>query len=135
MEPEESTQLIRNHVTDGIALAKKYKIPQPVIDIIMQHHGNSVIRYFYEKASKEKKELSKDTYRYPGPRPQTKEAALVMLADIVESTTKAKNIENEAEVAKIIDDTIHYLLKEGQFDEAPISMKTANRKNSVLFQF
>ncbi|HNV92766.1 MAG TPA: HDIG domain-containing protein [Candidatus Cloacimonas sp.] len=123
MEPEESTQLIRNHVTDGIALAKKYKIPQPVIDIIMQHHGNSVIRYFYEKASKEKKELSKDTYRYPGPRPQTKEAALVMLADIVESTTKAKNIENEAEVAKIIDDTIHYLLKEGQFDEAPISMK------------
>jgi hypothetical protein len=67
--------------------------------------------------------LSKDTYRYPGPRPQTKEAALVMLADIVESTTKAKNIENEAEVAKIIDDTIHYLLKEGQFDEAPISMK------------
>ena len=123
MEPEESAQLIRNHVTDGIALAKKYKIPQPVIDIIMQHHGNSVIRYFYEKASKEKKELAKDTYRYPGPRPQTKEAALVMLADIVESTTKAKDIENEAEVAKIIDDTIQYLLKEGQFDEAPISMK------------
>jgi len=123
MEPEESAQLIRNHVTEGITLAKKYKIPQPVIDIIMQHHGDMIIRYFYEKANKEGKELDTNAYRYPGPRPQTKEAALVMLADIVESTTKAKEIESETDIAKIIDDTITYLLKEKQFDEAPISMK------------
>jgi putative nucleotidyltransferase with HDIG domain len=111
MEPEESTQLIRNHVTEGITLAKKYKIPQPVIDIIMEHHGDSIIRYFYEKAHQEGKELDKDAYRYPGPRPRTKEAAIVMLADIVESTTKAKEIENEEDIAKIIDTTIHYLLQ------------------------
>ncbi|OQC05464.1 MAG: hypothetical protein BWX76_00732 [Candidatus Cloacimonetes bacterium ADurb.Bin089] len=123
MEPEESAQLIRNHVTEGIALAKKYKIPQPVIDIIMEHHGDSIIRYFYEKAHKEGKELDKDVYRYPGPRPQTKEAAIVMLADIVESTTKAKEIENEEDIAKIIDATIHYLLQEKQFDDAPLSMQ------------
>ena len=123
IEPNESAQLIRNHVTEGIALAKKYKIPQPVIDIIMQHHGDMIIRYFYEKANKEGKELDANAYRYPGPRPQTKEAALVMLADIVESTTKAKEIESETDIAKIIDDTITYLLKEKQFDEAPISMK------------
>ncbi len=123
MEPEESAQLIRNHVTEGITLAKKYKIPQPVIDIIMQHHGDMIIRYFYEKANKEGKELDTNAYRYPGPRPQTKEAALVMLADIVESTTKAKEIENETDIAKIIDDTINYLLKEKQFEEAPISLK------------
>jgi len=123
MEPEESAQLIRNHVTEGIALAKKYKIPQPVIDIIMEHHGDSIIRYFYEKAHKEGKELDKDVYRYPGPRPQTKEAAIVMLADIVESTTKAKEIENEEDIAQIIDATIHYLLQEKQFDDAPLSMQ------------
>lgn len=123
IEPNESAQLIRNHVTEGITLAKKYKIPQPVIDIIMQHHGDMIIRYFYEKANKEGKELDANAYRYPGPRPQTKEAALVMLADIVESTTKAKEIESETDIAKIIDDTITYLLKEKQFDEAPISMK------------
>ena len=123
MEPEESAQLIRNHVTEGITLAKKYKIPQPVIDIIMQHHGDMIIRYFYEKANKEGKELDTNAYRYPGPRPQTKEAALVMLADIVESTTKAKEIENETDIAKIIDDTINYLLKEKQFEEAPLSLK------------
>ena len=123
IEPNESAQLIRNHVTEGITLAKKYKIPQPVIDIIMQHHGDMIIRYFYEKANKEGKELDTNAYRYPGPRPQTKEAALVMLADIVESTTKAKEIESETDIAKIIDDTITYLLKEKQFDEAPISMK------------
>ncbi len=123
IEPNESAQLIRNHVTEGITLAKKYKIPQPVIDIIMQHHGDMIIRYFYEKANKEGKELDANAYRYPGPRPQTKEAALVMLADIVESTTKAKEIESETDIAKIIDETITYLLKEKQFDEAPISMK------------
>lgn len=123
IEPNESAQLIRNHVTEGITLAKKYKIPQPVIDIIMQHHGDMIIRYFYEKANKEGKELDTNAYRYPGPRPQTKEAALVMLADIVESTTKAKEIESETDIAKIIDETITYLLKEKQFDEAPISMK------------
>jgi hypothetical protein len=123
MEPEESAQLIRNHVTEGITLAKKYKIPQPVIDIIMEHHGDSIIRYFYEKAHQEGKELDKDAYRYPGPRPRTKEAAIVMLADIVESTTKAKEIENEEDIAKIIDTTIHYLLQEKQFDDAPLSMQ------------
>ena len=123
IEPNESAQLIRNHVTEGITLAKKYKIPQPVIDIIMQHHGDMIIRYFYEKANKEGKELDTNAYRYPGPRPQTKEAALVMLADIVESTTKAKEIENETDIAKIIDDTINYLLKEKQFEEAPLSLK------------
>ncbi|MEN6444545.1 MAG: HDIG domain-containing metalloprotein, partial [Candidatus Cloacimonas sp.] len=123
MEPDESAQLIRNHVSEGIALAKKNKIPQPVIDIIMQHHGNTIIRYFYDKAGKEGKELSEDVYRYPGPHPQTKEAAIVMLADIVESTTKSKTIENEKDIANIVDTTIHYLLKEGQFNEAPVTMK------------
>jgi putative nucleotidyltransferase with HDIG domain len=123
IEPQESSRLIRNHVSEGIALAKKYRIPQPVIDIIKQHHGNSYIRYFYDKAQKENPDFDKSAFQYPGPRPRSKEAALVMIADIVESTTKAKNIENEEDIIKIIDDTINRLFKEGQFDEAPLTLK------------
>jgi len=123
LAPEESAKLIRNHVAEGIALARKYRIPQPVIDIIMQHHGDSLIRYFYEKASRENVEPDKQTFQYPGPRPQSKEAVLVMLADIVESTTKAKTIENEDDIARIIDNAINRLIKEGQLDEAPITLK------------
>ncbi|MDD4147401.1 MAG: HDIG domain-containing protein [Candidatus Cloacimonetes bacterium] len=133
MSPDRSASLIKNHVSEGITLAKKYKIPQPVIDVIMQHHGNSIIRYFYDRA--EKMNITTDTqnYQYPGPRPQSKEAALVMIADIVESTTKAKTITNEQDIEKIIDDTISRLIREGQFDEAPITMKDLSTiKQSML---
>ncbi len=130
---EESAGLIRNHVSEGILLAKKYRIPQPVIDIIMQHHGNSLIRYFYEKAKRDNPEFNKLNFEYAGPRPQSKEAVLVMLADIVESTTKSKNIESEADISKIIDDTIARLIREGQLDEAPITLKDLHiAKESML---
>jgi len=123
LSPDKSASLIKNHVSEGISLAKKYKIPQPVIDIIMQHHGNSVIRYFYDRAEKMQMPTEAEAYQYPGPRPQSKEAALVMIADMVESTTKAKTISSEQDIAKIIDDTISRLIREEQFNEAPITMK------------
>ncbi|MDD4687023.1 MAG: HDIG domain-containing protein [Candidatus Cloacimonetes bacterium] len=127
MSPDKSASLIKNHVLEGITLAKKYKIPQPVIDIIVQHHGDSLIRYFYDRAEKMSLATDTENYRYPGPRPQSKEAALVMIADIVESTTKAKTILNEKDIEKIIDDTISRLIREGQFDEAPITMKDLSK--------
>jgi len=123
LEPAESADMIRNHVSEGIVLAKKYRIPQPVIDIIMQHHGNSIIRYFYEKAAKAAGGADKQAYQYPGPKPQSKEAALVMIADIVESTAKSKEIASEADITKIIDDTINHLISEKQLDETPITLK------------
>ena len=133
MSPDKSASLIKNHVLEGIALAKKYKIPRPVIDVIMQHHGNSVIRYFYDRAEKMNLSTEAKDYQYPGPRPQSKEAVLVMIADIVESTTKAKTITSEKDIEKIIDDTISRLIREGQFDEAPITMKDlSNIKQSML---
>ncbi len=133
MAPDESARLIRNHVSEGIALARKYRIPQPVIDIIMQHHGNSTIRYFYDKAQKENQHPDQHKYMYPGPLPQSKEAVLVMLADIVESTTNAKQVKSVEEISKIIDDTIARILKEGQLSEAPITFKDLQAaKQSML---
>jgi len=121
--PDKSAALIKNHVLEGTSLAKKYKIPQPVIDIIVQHHGTTKIRYFWDQAEKMNLTANPDSYQYPGPKPQSKEAALVMIADIVESTTKAKTIGSEEDIVKIIDDTISRLITDGQFDEAPITMK------------
>jgi cyclic-di-AMP phosphodiesterase PgpH len=133
MPPDKSAALIKNHVSEGATLARKYKIPQPVIDIIMQHHGNSKIRYFYDQAEKMKLPANAENYQYPGPRPQSKEAALVMIADVVESTTKAKTITSEKDIEKIIDDTISRLISEQQFNEAPITMKDlAVIKDSML---
>ena len=123
ISPDKSASLIKNHVLEGVTMARKYKIPQPVIDIITQHHGTSTIRYFHDQAEKMKLPSDEGTYEYPGPRPQSKEAALVMIADIVESTTKAKTIASEKDLEKIIDDTIDRLIREGQLNEAPITMK------------
>lgn len=123
IQPDESANLIKGHVLEGIELAKHYKIPKPVIEIIMQHHGTSHIRYFLEQAKKNQSQPDMQNFTYPGPKPQSKEAVLVMLADIIESTTKAKNISSEADIVTIIDQTIQRLMKENQFDEAPITLK------------
>ncbi|HPS38326.1 MAG TPA: HDIG domain-containing protein [Candidatus Cloacimonadota bacterium] len=123
VKPEESAKLIRGHVLEGIKLAEQFKIPHPVIDIIMQHHGTSHIRYFLELAKKNDADTNPEVFSYPGPRPKSKEAALVMLADIVESTTKAKNIQSDNDLVQIIDQTILRLIREHQFDDSPITMK------------
>jgi len=133
LKPEESARMIRNHVQEGIVLANRYNIPRPVIEIIVQHHGSSSIRYFLDQAAKTGEIGDMDNYRYPGPKPMSKEAALVMLADIVESTTKSKNVSTEEEIARIIEDTIQRLIREGQFDESPISIRDLSRvKKSML---
>lgn len=131
-DPEESANLIRNHVKEGIVLATKYRIPQAVIDIIIQHHGTSSIRYFLNAAQRRDETVDPSLFQYPGPLPQSKEAVLVMLADIVESTTKAKTSENEGDIIKIIDDTIQRLIREGQLNEAPITFKELQQAKEAM---
>ncbi len=121
--PEESADIIRDHVKEGVVLAEKYHIPKAVIDIIWQHHGTSYIRYFLEAAQRQGQVSNLDAYRYLGPLPQSKEAALVMLADVVESTSKSKSAATDEEIAKLVEDTIQRLIREGQFDQAPITLK------------
>ncbi len=84
-----STKIIISHVKDGIELAKKYKLPQEIIDFIPMHHGTTLVSYFYDKAKNAAKEEIRDySYRYPGPKPQTKETGIVMLADAIEASTR-----------------------------------------------
>lgn len=123
LSAKESADIIRDHVREGVALAEKHGLPQAVIDFILQHHGTSYIRYFLDEAQRSGEEVNLEDFQYPGPLPQTKETALVMLADVVESISKSKKEANEDEIAKLVDDTILRLIREGQFDEAPITVK------------
>jgi putative nucleotidyltransferase with HDIG domain len=130
--PEESADIIRDHVKEGVVLAEKYHLPEPLVDIILQHHGTSYIRYFLDAAQRQGEVIDLSAFRYPGPLPQTKEAALVMLADIVESTIKSRSDATEEEIGRIIDETIQRLIREGQFNEAPITLGDLNKARGVM---
>jgi hypothetical protein len=119
----ESAKLIRTHVQNGVSLAKKYKLPKAVIEIIKQHHGTSMIKYFYHKAQETNLDSGQEDYYYQGPKPQSKEAAILMIADIVESTTKALDSYEETKIKKVLDNTVKRLINEGQLNEAPITLK------------
>lgn len=130
--PQESAAMIRNHVKEGVILGTKYKLPQAVIDIINQHHGTSYIRYFLDAAQKNGEVEDASAFRYPGPLPKTREATLVMIADIVESTAKSKAESSEEEIQKILDETVQRLIRDGQFDDSPITLKEIRITKEVM---
>ncbi len=123
MMANESSNLIKNHIANGIALAKRSKLPKPVIEVLQQHHGTTKIRYFYDKAMKSNLDIEPHQFHYDGPKPQTKEAAIVMIADIVESTTKSLTDFSEDAINEVLDKTVKNLILEGQLNEAPLTMK------------
>ena len=123
MMANESAKWIKDHITAGIKLATKHRLPKQVMDIIRQHHGKDQIRYFYNKAKETNLEFNEEEFYYEGPKPQTKEAAIVMIADIIESTTKSLNDLDEKIIIKVFDDTINRLINVGQLDDAPLTMK------------
>ncbi len=123
--PSFSKMLITAHPKDGVELAKDYHIPQVIHNFIMQHHGTGLVTYFYNEALKEKgaENVKEEQFRYPGPKPSSKETAILMIADAVESAVRAaKNPTNE-EIDKIIDKIIAERLNDGQLAESPLTFK------------
>ncbi|GAB4311300.1 MAG: HDIG domain-containing protein [Candidatus Sumerlaeia bacterium] len=132
LTPNMSVLIIKNHVKKGIERALDEGLPQQIIDFIPQHHGTSLIKYFYNEAMKkyETGELSiapqEDDFRYDGPKPQTIEAAILMLADSVEATATAelaKPTVTEDEITKVVHDTIVDKFNDGQFDECDMTLR------------
>lgn len=123
--PNLSTLIITAHTENGDELAKKYKIPVAVRDIIKQHHGTTVLAYFYHKALKgEKGDLVQiDNFRYGGPRPSTKEAAVVMLADSVEAAVRSLPDKTEGKIEGLIRKIIKDKLDDGQLDQCELTLK------------
>ncbi|QEK13629.1 HDIG domain-containing protein [Crassaminicella thermophila] len=120
-----SAMIITSHVDDGIEIAKKYKLPQEIIDIIEQHHGNTLVKYFYHKAinDEKNKEVDEKDFRYNGTRPQSREAAIVMLADSIEAAVRSMPEPNSEKIKKLIDKIIEDKLNDHQLDECDITLK------------
>ncbi len=123
MTPEESRARVLAHVTDGIALAKEYKLPKAVQDFIPMHQGTSLMAYFYHKACVRDGAHNVDPlfYRYPGPKPQSKETAIVMLADVSEAVTHSMHDPTQDEVEQTISKVFQNRWDDGQFTESGLS--------------
>jgi len=121
LKPQMSALVIISHAKEGIEMAKKMKLPRSLINIIEQHHGTTSIEVFYRKALKQTDEVHEDIFRYPGPKPKSKEAAIVMLADAVEASARSEKNITVTRLQKIIKETIERKFNDGQFDECPIN--------------
>lgn len=123
LNPEQSAQIILNHVEEGIELARKYNLPEEVIDFIPMHHGTTHVQYFLSVAKQLGKKIDEDKFRYPGPKPQSKETGIVMLADAVESISRNLEVTNENILSQLIDEIIRKRFFEGQLDETNLTLK------------
>jgi len=127
--PEQSVKLIVQHVNEGIKLAEDHNLPKEIIEFIPMHHGTMTMYFFYEKAKKlygeEKVDINE--YRYPGPKPNTKETAIVMLADGCESAVRAIEEPDTSKVENIIESIIRSRIADGQLDESPITFSDISK--------
>lgn len=127
LSPNLSALIIGSHVRDGVELARQHRLPGIVQDIISQHHGNSLISFFYQQAleskGKDKQQVSADQFRYEGPLPQTKEAAIIMLADAVEAGVRSLSKPVINRVEALIRKVIKEKLNDGQMDECNLTLK------------
>ncbi|NUN68645.1 MAG: HDIG domain-containing protein [Bacteroidetes bacterium] len=126
MSPRKSVRVIAAHIEDGVKLAQQHHLPQSVIDFIPMHHGTMLVGFFYEKALRQKRsrgEVNENDFRYPGPKPTTKETAIVMLADGVEASTRAISEPTVEKIAANIDSLVKLRLLEGELDESKLTMK------------
>jgi hypothetical protein len=123
LTPEESADLIVNHVKEGVQLAKDNNLPQEIIDFIPMHHGTAVMTYFYERAKKlyGADKVKIDDYRYPGPKPNTKETAIIMLADGCESAVRSITNPNSDKVENVINGIFKSRIDEGQLNDSPVT--------------
>lgn len=126
--PAMSTLVIIAHVKDGADLARQHRLPERIIDFIQQHHGTTLVEYFYHQASQQSKqdpdrgEVDESAFRYPGPKPQTKEAGVLMLADAVESASRALSEPTPARIESLVEDLVRKRLMDGQFDESGLTL-------------
>ncbi len=147
LTPNMSALILISHVKEGVELAKKYKLGDELIDIIQQHHGTSLIKFFYKKAlevneGKIKEAIDEKNFRYPGPKPKTKEAGIVMLADVVEATSRTLHEPTPSRIRGLVKNLIETVLNDGQLDECRLTLieltiireSFTNTLNSIFHQ-
>jgi len=125
LAPSMSRLVIISHVKDGVELARKYKLPKAIRDIIQQHHGTSLIYYFYRKAKDGSKngDVEEEDYRYPGPKPRTKEAAIVMIADAVEAAARSLEEPSPSRIRHLVREIVTNIFLDGQLEECDLTLR------------
>lgn len=127
LKPSMSKLVIINHVKEGLEIAKKLKLPRKIRDSIEQHHGTSLVKYFYEKAKEEydpeMQTVGEESYRYPGPVPKSRDSALIMLADSIEAATRSLKSPSEQSIKRLITEIFNRKIDDGQLDECDFSLK------------
>ena len=125
VRPEDSAKIVIDHVANGIKLAEDAKLPKVIRDLIAQHHGKGITRYFYYKAKEANPDIEVDRapFTYPGPNPQTKEAAILMMADACEAATKSMSDHSEEAIAAMVGKIIDGQVADGLLRETPISFR------------
>jgi putative nucleotidyltransferase with HDIG domain len=125
LAPSMSSLILIAHVKDGVEIARKNKLGNVIIDTIKQHHGTSLIKFFYEKAKQRKGEdsVNIDDFRYPGPKPQTREAGLVMLADAVEAASRTLENPTSSRIQGLVQNLINKIFSDGQLDACELTLK------------
>lgn len=137
LSPAMSKLVIMNHVKEGLEIAKKYKLNPALMDFITQHHGTSLVYYFYHRALQNtgaEEEVKEDVYRYPGPKPNTKETAIVLLADSVEAATRALKEPTAAKIKETVHQLINNKFIEGQLDECELTLKDLEKISTVFIR-
>lgn len=121
--PEDSKQIIFGHVIEGAKILKEYKMPQMVIDICYQHHGTTLMKYFYIKAKERNAEITEAEFRYPGPKPQTREAGVVNIADSCEAAVRAMDHPSLDKITEFVHSLIEERISDGQLDDSGLTLK------------
>lgn len=124
LSPKVSKNIITSHTTDGAAILRKHKLPKEIVDIAEQHHGTSLLKFFYHKALEQtEEEIKEEDYRYEGPKPQTKEAAVICIADSVEAAVRSMPNPTPEKIEKLVRSIINDRVEDEQFIECDITLK------------
>lgn len=128
LPPRESAKIIKGHVIDGVNLAKKHKLPEVVIEFITSHHGDSLIYFFYRKELDAcQGAVDMEDFKYPGPKPQTKEAVICMMADAIEAASRSLADYSEESITKLIDEIITNQMSDGQYSDSVLRFRDIDK--------
>lgn len=134
LDPLKSCEIILNHIKNGVEIAKKYNLPKEIIDFIVTHQGTGKIRWFLE-AYKEKnkgKHIDEDLFKYSGPKPNSKETAILMMTDSLEAASRSLKIHNHDTINKLVENIINYQISENQFDDADITFAEISKIKAII---
>ena len=137
LSPWMSALVVSNHVKAGLELAREYKLPEPIRDAIVTHHGNKLIRYFYSRAKEQENpdrgEVQETEFRYPGPKPHSKEMGILLLADAVEAGSRTVQEPTPGRIQGMIDQIVKNVLEDGQLDECDLTLKDIEKISAAFF--